>query len=130
MRSIRWSCRPPATGLVLVAAAAVWLCDAGCGSKRRDVPYTEPLNLSDPQVAQGQRVFAVHCHQCHPGGAAGLGPALNNKPLPEDLIKTQVRKSLFGSMPSFPQQRISDEELDALVRYVKALRGLDPIAGG
>jgi mono/diheme cytochrome c family protein len=68
-----------------------------------------------------QRVFNAHCDQCHPGGEAGLGPALNNKPLPPFLMKIQVRRGL-GAMPGFSEKLISDRELDNLIAYTKALR--------
>jgi mono/diheme cytochrome c family protein len=119
----------PAALALAAAALVLGSLSSGCGSERRDAPFTEPLNLSDPQVALGQRVFATHCHQCHPGGAAGLGPAINDKPLPVNVIKTQVRQSLFGTMPKFPPEKISDDELDALVKYVKGLRNLEQVAG-
>ena len=62
-----------------------------------------------------------HCHQCHPGGAGGLGPAINDKPLPKTLIATQVRAGL-GAMPAFSAKEISDQDVDAIVAYLKHLR--------
>jgi mono/diheme cytochrome c family protein len=85
------------------------------------------VDASDPQVALGQRVFSANCYQCHPGGAAGAGPAINDKPLPENLIKTQVRAGL-GAMPGFGKDRIDDEQLDAVVRYLKELRAVQKVA--
>jgi mono/diheme cytochrome c family protein len=61
------------------------------------------------------------CNQCHPGGDAGLAPALNNKPAPAAAIKLQVRKGL-GRMPAFDQQVIDDNALDALVSYMLTIR--------
>jgi cytochrome c5 len=61
------------------------------------------------------------CHMCHPGGDAGLGPAINNKPLPEPMIKLQVRQGM-GAMPDFGEDKISAKELDALVVYLQSLR--------
>jgi mono/diheme cytochrome c family protein len=111
--------------------AAVLLVDAtlvlGCGQQRRGEPITEPLDPNDPRIVLGHRVFSQHCHQCHPGGAAGLGPAINDKPLPVTAIKIQARQGHF-LMPKFSEQEISDEELDAVARYLKALRTLDAIA--
>ncbi len=66
------------------------------------------------------------CHQCHPGGEAGLGPALNDKPLPTFVKKFQVRHGL-GTMPSFPEDKISEEQLDYLMEYLKALRRNRPL---
>jgi mono/diheme cytochrome c family protein len=93
---------------------------AGC-SARRGEPIVGPLRVSEPGIARGQQVFMRECHQCHPGGEAGLGPAINNKPLPGFLVKFQVRTGL-GVMPAFSQGEISAEELDRLVDYLKALR--------
>ena len=58
------------------------------------------------------------CHQCHPGGKAGLGPAINNKPLPGFMIKLQSRAGV-GAMPGFSSSELSDEELNAIVAYLK-----------
>lgn len=111
-------------GLLALAAAGAGLAGLGCGGPvRRDEPFTAPLTLTDPGVARGQIVYARHCHECHPGGAGGLGPSLNDKPLPVFGIKTQVRAGA-GEMPAFDKGRISDEDLEALVRYLKGLRNL------
>ncbi len=96
---------------------------AACGSARRGPPFTEPMEMTDASRHRGEQVFFHHCHPCHPGGEAGLGPALNNKPLPVFMIRMQVRRG-FGAMPSFSKGHISDEQLDDLVEYLKALRGL------
>jgi mono/diheme cytochrome c family protein len=115
MKTMRYSFFP---ALLIVAMT---LSVSGCRSARRGEPMTRPLRVSDPAVAQGQRVFHEHCHQCHPGGEGGLGPALNNKPLPGFLIKYQVRRGL-GVMPNFDEERVTEEELDYLMQYLAALR--------
>ena len=109
------------------AAAVVGLCllSLACGTARRREPLATPVAL-DQRAERGRVVFMAQCHQCHPGGEAGLGPALNDKPLPEFLKKFQVRHGL-GTMPSFSEQRISDEQLDDLMEYLKALRRARPI---
>jgi mono/diheme cytochrome c family protein len=94
---------------------------ASCGSAIRDEPRTRGMSVGSEQLTIGQQVFAQHCHQCHPGGAGGLAPAINDKPLPVWLMKTQVRAGL-GAMPAFSKDHISDEQLDALMAYLKALR--------
>jgi mono/diheme cytochrome c family protein len=109
--------RPRALALLaLVAALAV----AACGTARRGEPLVGPLALA-PDAVQGEQVFMQHCHQCHPKGEAGLGPSLNDKPLPGFLVRLQVRRGL-GAMPAFPAEEISSEELDALITYMAALR--------
>ena len=94
---------------------------AGCRSPRRGEALRGSLALNNDQVARGQLVFMERCYYCHPGGEGGLGPSLNDKPLPRFLMKTQVRLGL-GTMPSFKSHEISAEELDDLTAYLVALR--------
>ncbi|HEY9552835.1 c-type cytochrome [Allosphingosinicella sp.] len=105
----------PALALALLALSA-------CGSARRSVPVAGPMAIADPQVALGERVFMRECSVCHPRGEAGLAPGINNKPLPEFLIKFQVRNGL-GAMLSFSEEHVSPEELDAIVEYLEHMRG-------
>jgi mono/diheme cytochrome c family protein len=93
----------------------------GCGSSKRGEPAAGPLDLASAQLIEGRKAFHHHCHECHPGGEAGLGPALNNKPLPGFLIRLQVRKG-FGAMPGFSREHLSDRELDDLIAFLKKLR--------
>jgi mono/diheme cytochrome c family protein len=100
-----------------------------CTSARKTEPLAPPLNLNDPQVAHGRKVFFQHCHQCHPHGQGGLGPAIVNKPLPEFLMKFQVRHGL-GTMPSFGPDRIPSADMEALMAYIKAVRGNEAAPAG
>lgn len=107
----------------LLLAAAILL--AACGSARRSIPFTGEHRIGDDTtLVLGRRVFDAYCHPCHPGGAGGLAPAINNKPLPAFLIKFQVRRGL-GAMPAFPEEAVSDDELDAVAAYLKFLRRLE-----
>lgn len=108
--------RGPGLLLVLVAAAAL----AGCSARRGSAVVDEPLKLG-LDARRGEIAFFRQCSQCHPFGEAGLGPALNNKPLPAALIRTQVRRGL-GAMPAFDARELSDATLDDLIAYMKALR--------
>ena len=96
---------------------------AAC-SPRRGVPYTEPLQAHSEEVKQGKVLFDTYCNPCHPGGSSGLGPALNNKPLPGFLIRFQIRNGV-GVMPAFSEEVISDEQSKMIVAYMKELRQLD-----
>jgi mono/diheme cytochrome c family protein len=104
--------------LVLVPVLAVAI--AACGSARRGQPITEE-NPPSQKLALGQQVFDRTCSQCHPGGAAGLGPSLNNKPLPQWAMRFQVRHGV-GAMPRFSKQDVSDEQLVAVTEYLVWLR--------
>lgn len=103
---------------LLLATATV-----GCHSVRRGEPITGPMDLT-PDEQHGRVVFQQRCHQCHPHGEAGLGPALNDKPAPVFLMKTQVRAGL-GAMPRFDKHIIPSSDLDDLMDYVMALRKAD-----
>lgn len=96
-----------------------------CGSPSRSVPLIGLHEPDDPQLVAGHRAFDRWCGPCHPGGAGGLGPALNDKPLPAALVRTQVRAGL-GAMPAFSEADLSDERLDALLAWVKWLQDLPP----
>lgn len=111
------SARRLLSGLVLALAGA----SIGCGSARRGSSVEGPMSLRDPEVGSGALVFARNCYKCHPGGEAGLGPAINNKPLPQFLVRMQVRQGL-GAMPAFSEEQISDEQLEDVAVYVAELR--------
>lgn len=107
-----------AVGLVLVLVLVSLM---NCGSARRSDPTGTPPAVTTESLRTGQTAFMMHCHQCHPGGDAGLGPALNNKPLPGFMIRMQIRNGL-GAMPSFPEKKMDDATVDAVIEYVRALR--------
>jgi mono/diheme cytochrome c family protein len=91
-----------------------------CGSPRRSEPLVGAPQLASVQERHGEVLFFRFCHQCHPGGEAGLGPSINNKP-PMPLVRLQVRKGL-GAMPAFPEAIIPERDLDALLAYFDRLR--------
>ena len=112
------------SGLLLAILVIAMMSSLGCGTARRGEAIAGPLVIQDQQTALGQRAFMTSCHQCHPAGMAGLGPAINNKPLPGAMIKMQTRAGL-GAMPGFSSSELSDEDLDAVVVYLQALRKHD-----
>ncbi|HEX5242577.1 MAG TPA: cytochrome c [Tepidisphaeraceae bacterium] len=111
-------------GWIAIAGAIAMVTtifSTGCASSRRDALVARQVNVSNRQLEIGQRVFMAECNQCHPGGAAGLGPAINNKPIPGFVLRFQVRHGL-GAMPKFDHSQISSQALTDLVLYVKTLR--------
>jgi mono/diheme cytochrome c family protein len=83
--------------VALIAA----LGSLACGTARRGEPLAGSLNLAGDEAGRrGHLVFTKYCHSCHPGGEAGLAPAINDKPFPDFLKKFQVRAGL-GAMPAF-----------------------------
>lgn len=101
------------------AAAALAL--GACGSARRGEPLRGPLLTTEAAQDRGRIVFAQNCYKCHPGGEAGLGPALNNRPWPARLKKFEIRHNM-GAMPSFDKSRLSDSDLHDLMAYLAILR--------
>jgi len=105
-----------------VAASAGLAVVVGCGSPHVAEPFTgrEPV-LDTAAKQRGQLVFMHNCNQCHPGGEGGLGPALNSKPAPAAAIKLVVRTGP-AQMPSFSEDEINAQDLDAVAEFVVALR--------
>lgn len=104
-----------------VSLLVVLILLSGCGTARRSEPLGNAPELDSAAELNGRRVFMAHCQACHEGGAGGLAPALNNKPLPAWLIRFQVRNGL-GAMPGFSEAEISDAELNDVVAYLKTLQ--------
>jgi mono/diheme cytochrome c family protein len=100
--------------LVIVALVA-------CGKTQRGEPKAPELEPRTAEVALGEKLFRKFCYQCHPNGAGGLGPAINDKPLPEVAIRTQIRKGV-GSMPSFDEHWLTDDEVASIAEYLQVLR--------
>ena len=103
-------------GALLVLGATV--CGA-CATARRRPPLAPPPTLNQ-QAETGQVAFMEKCNRCHPGGEAGLAPALNDKPFPDFLKRFQIRHGL-GVMPSFTKEELSDRDLEAILEYLEAL---------
>jgi mono/diheme cytochrome c family protein len=101
----------------LILAAAL----AACGASRRSEPVAGTFEPRNDRERRGEALFDRHCHKCHTGGEAGLGPGFNDKPLPVHLMKLQTRVGI-GAMPGFKESEISDQELDDLMSYIVALR--------
>jgi len=105
-----------------IAAAAMTIA-AGCGSARKG-DLSEQRFKEDPQLATGRISFMHNCNQCHVQGGPGLGPGIIDKPLPAAAMKLQVRTSVVGAgtMPKFGPEKIPDQELDAIIKYIQVLR--------
>lgn len=108
--------------LPALAVIAVLAILPACGPKHRGEPQGPQVQPDTVAEAHGQRLFDRFCTKCHPNGAAGLGPALNDKPLPELAIRTQIRKGV-GAMPSFDGDTLRDADVAAIAKYVQELRG-------
>ncbi|MFL5636295.1 MAG: c-type cytochrome [Gemmatimonadaceae bacterium] len=99
-------------------------CLVACGSAKRDEPEKPAFVPANATIARGEQVFKKQCDYCHPGGGAGLGPPLNNKPAPAFAIRFQIRHGL-GAMPSFDSTKIREADVRAIAEYLLALRRSD-----
>jgi mono/diheme cytochrome c family protein len=87
---------------------------------RRSEPLTgKEFTHASPSIANGEKVYMIYCQKCHPGGEAGLGPAINSNPAPAFIKRFQVRHGL-GVMPAFKRDEISKSYLHDITTYLKA----------
>jgi mono/diheme cytochrome c family protein len=107
------------SSLLLALAAASVL--SGCPTARRSEPVAGPFRPTDAALKRGEALFDRHCNKCHVNGEAGLGPGINDKPLPKFLMHTQVRVGM-GAMPSFKSDEIAEDEVRLILDYLVALR--------
>jgi mono/diheme cytochrome c family protein len=106
------------------AAAISVMLMAACSATKRGEPAVGPMRMSDASIKAGEKLYNMHCYKCHTMGAGGLGPSLNDKPLPRFLIRLQIRHGL-GVMPAFSEQQLSDQQVEEIIDYVIAMRHHD-----
>jgi mono/diheme cytochrome c family protein len=112
------------TGAVLTAAAAS--LGAACGT---DGPRTT--------LERGEAIYGANCAQCHGGDLAGTergpslllpvyGPAQLSDAEFAEAIRNGVEQRLweFGPMPA--NKAITDEQVDAIIAFVRARQVGDP----
>lgn len=87
--------------------------------KRYKRPFTADLTTASVEVKEGEVLYMKYCQTCHPDGEAGLGPSVYY--LPSFSKRFQVRHGI-GVMPKFKENVISDDDLDKIVAYLKALK--------
>ncbi len=86
---------------------------------------TPTLPAQDDPASLGHALFvSTGCAACHGQNAEGTGiaPALAGHS--EQMVERQVRSPRF-QMPSFSQEQVSDEELEAIAHYITSLEGDD-----
>jgi mono/diheme cytochrome c family protein len=106
----------------LLVMGCATINEFGGGPVARRPNVVPEVQLRDnPGIAEGQRVFMEHCNQCHVGGAAGLGPSLNDRLLPPWFVKFQVRRGL-GAMPAYSSSVITETQLDDVTAYMRYIR--------
>jgi mono/diheme cytochrome c family protein len=101
---------------------ALVLMACGGSARRSETSVGKPPPITKPGEKRGEVGFMKFCNQCHPMGEGGLGPTINDKPLPGAAIKLKVRTGLGGDMPTFSSEEIPEQALDEIVEYIEALR--------
>jgi mono/diheme cytochrome c family protein len=91
----------------------------GCSSRKSEPVKQKTFQSDSEEILKGEKVFMQYCHKCHPGGEAGLGPAINSNAAPQFVKRFQVRHGL-GVMPSFKENEISETDLRNISLYLKA----------
>jgi mono/diheme cytochrome c family protein len=105
--------------LILLLALAYCLVLIQCASRKSEPVKQETFRATNERVAKGEQVYMQQCQKCHPGGEAGLGPAINSNPAPQFVKRFQIRHGL-GVMPSFTKEEISKDDLRNISKYLKA----------
>lgn len=103
-----------------VFAVLATLALMACGPSRRGPAFGTEREFNTQQQ-EGRVLFMRNCNMCHPGGSSGLGPGINNKPLPSVAMRTQIRQGV-GAMPAFTEDMLTDAQVDAIVAYLNEMQ--------
>src|SRR5688500_3469453 len=87
---------------------------------RKSEPITgKQFVPANERIANGERVFMMHCQKCHPGGEGGLAPAINPNPAPQLIKKFQMHHGI-GVMPGFKSEEILNKDLRDIIKFLKS----------
>ena len=95
----------------------------GKGTTAAAVSYEGPIASTD--LESGAEVYAEFCEGCHPGGQEGDGPAIVGLDWPPAKMRQQIREG-EDDMPAFGPEKISDEDLEALLAYSVTIGATEP----
>ena len=80
--------------------------------------------ITSTDVAHGKELFATHCDDCHPGGEEDVGPSLIATPHTPARIRQQIREG-SGKMRPFPEKRVSNEDMEAILAYLASINAVN-----
>ncbi|MDP2726740.1 MAG: c-type cytochrome [Dehalococcoidia bacterium] len=105
---------------LLYAEEADWQKAAAQAPAPAAAPRAAPSPAGTDLASRGRQAYeAKGCFACHgPKGEGGVGPALAG--FNEAQIAKQVRTPR-GTMPAYPPDRLSDEEVKALAAFAESL---------
>lgn len=78
-------------------------------------PAGTPTSGGGGDAQRGKAVFNANCNACHPGAKQGVGPGITGV---ADQVITSTVRSGKGAMPTFGQDKISDQQLQDLLAYL------------
>jgi mono/diheme cytochrome c family protein len=102
--------------LIVVTSSYVVI---SCAARKAEPIKEKNFIPKNDRVANGEKVFMMYCHSCHPGGEAGVGPSISANPAPQFVKRFQMRHGL-GVMPGFKRNEISKNDLRDISKYLKA----------
>ncbi len=109
-------------GLVIGAMAFAFGCSSSGksgGTTAMTIEQFEfPLESTDTKT--GEVVYATFCEGCHPGGQSGDGPKIKGLGYSPAKVRWQIRSGL-DDMPAFGPDKISDQNLEALLAYAATM---------
>lgn len=112
--------KPPAYAPEEIEDLVAYVASLGDGPP---IPLIDP---ADADLSRGGEQYRLACAACH--SASGAGGALSfgrNAPTLTESTPVQVAEAMRiapGQMPRFGPETYSDEEVDAIVRYVQFLQ--------
>lgn len=110
--------------VVFGAMAFAYACSkVGKGTTTAAASYEGPIASTDAE--SGAEVYAEFCEGCHPGGQEGDGPAITGLKWSPAKMRQQIREG-DDDMPAFGLNKISDEDLEALLAYSVTLEATEP----
>ena len=105
----RW----PAPAIRSLVSSSIALAALACSSE-------------DPQVAEGQALYAAHCLSCHGEGLTGDGPLASQLPVPPPSIlehlghhtQAQLVQLITGGIPpAMPPSPLTADQVQLIVDY-------------
>ena len=83
---------------------------------------------TDPAVAQGQAIASERCGACHAVGRTGASarataPAFRDlhRRYPVEQLAESLAEGIVTGHPDMPEQAFSQEEVNALITYLRSL---------
>lgn len=106
-------------GVVVVAAMAL----GGCAGSEAPEVQVDDAGDADPVLVEGRELWTAQCSRCHGAdGSGGAGPDVrgpwSSDRQPDATTMATIIAEGRGAMPGFGGE-LSDDEIDAIVRYVR-----------